>query len=1126
MFWVLIATIAFTFIVSPLLVPRSKLKASLGDIQPPTATKGIPISVVFGTQKVSPNITWWGNVHADQIRTVTGNRTLLNPFASNHSQVSGYKYGADIAGGFCIGPVEELIDVQFEDVSIRKYDDTGGGSAPGFAGGILPPVGDGPLTIDFTASDLFGGDDTDGGVVGKLEFWFGKMTQNASATLAAKVGAAVSNYKGMCHFIWYNATFGTSPQIKAFYAVVRRCPRTVSPDDATANINGDANPADVIFEILTDRRWALGQSAAMIDMASFTAAAVTLKAENMGVSFTAASQDTGDALIGEVLRHADAVLFGHPLTGLLTLKLARADYDIVDLPRLNVSNVLKCTSYKRNVWPETYNEIKVNYIDRGVLPALTFLPDTKQAQDLASMQAMGQIASNTQDFNMFSNGDVALRTAFRSLRVMSAPLATANLVVNRSMHAVTMGSCIVWDWAPYGIQNMVFRVVTVKQGTIDVNTIELSLIEDVFATAPAVFTLPPGTQWTLPHTAPAAPLAASARPAPYWLVKSDSFVGINTVARGNKSSTTWDGYFDFPATSDAAPGLEYTQDDPFTPMGTLVSALRWNAPYQIEVADLTGNGLILNNYQDLEQVSGTTANGLITGERLAIIYGTPDDAPEIVAFRDFHPNGDGTFSLYGVLRGQFDTLPVDHPAGALVIFISPDNFGKYWPGFPGASAPTASGQTAANSGYKGWAASKGLNGQRAPEPPTFVISQTGKPLTDPRRAVMPYPPGKLTLNTVAANAIDTATPEPLNTMTLTWVGRNRLTEITTRLHSAAAVTPEGGASYELMILWVNRATGATIWTLRPPVVSVSPFAYTNDNLEVDLQAANGGVLPSLVDPNRTNGGLRFLVRSKVSATLFSEWVAIPGFKGTQSIGYPVVPSVVFLHVGTNAATLTDTADLQAWYSADNPANIVSGVSLTTAKDLTVFARDLNRSAGTLEVVPSVIHGLPAFDMLGGYMSNLTIPLKGGMTFFAVLNYTNLGFYHNCYDTVGTGSPPCVLWFADTNTLEANACSNPAQKINKSSLWGTLVVNNFNVAGKIGFAIRWNGVQIATESAAVSSGTIPGTPSVPASFGMTMFNRGGSSAMRGRIAEFGFYAVDKTGTEGVLETYLRAKYATW
>jgi hypothetical protein len=900
-FWVLLALLAFTFVVSPLLAPKQKgPAANLGDIKPPTAEKGTPVPVVFGTWKVSPNVVWYGNVHAEDVRTVTGNRTLANPFAVNHSTVTGHKYGADIAGVLCHGPIDELMDLQFGDTSMRKYnaDNTNYVMGPG---GIpvltlpmtpafpqVPPGTDNPTVYTINAPDLFGGDSANGGVVGKVDFFFGKLTQVASATLAAKVGEAVSRYKGIVHFVMYNATYGTSPYIQPFYAIVRRCPQVVSPDAATANINGSANPADAIYETMTNARWGLGKSAAAFNVASFTAAAVTLKAEAMGIDIALDAQDSAENMIGEILRHIDGVLFSNPITGLIELKLARADYDPLTVPLVNSSNCTKFENFKRTTWPETINEVKVNYMYRGSLPAYTFVQDTQQAQNLASMQAMGDIASTTMDFKMFSTPDLALKAAFRTLRVVSAPLASGTLTVNRKLASLTVGAVFRLDWAPLGISGMIMRVMNMKLGALDSNTIDLTVTEDVFSTAPAVFTAPPATAWVPPSTTPLVHLRAAAFPAPYFLTKADQFQGMNAVVRSTGASTRWDGlYNDVPTTPDSpAVGTIVTTDSAFCPAGSLVNIYPYTSAYQDEagflVQDLNG---------DMAAMVGTDAAGLSRGDLIARIDGP--DGGEWIAWRDIVPQATpNQYLIKGVLRGQFGTVPLNHKAGDIIYFLWPTGFAPYFPGAATLSTPpAASAQTAAGAGYKFWPQVKGITSSLPPEPPTGVIAHpvANTPSLDPQCAAYPLPVGNLALNAIKNNVLDPAALLP-DSNNLTWVSRNRLTQTTTVVYDAAGATLEAGETYEIEIRHVSRTTGADIFgILRTVIAAVSPYNYTNVMFEQDIKTLNGGVKVPDADARRTGGGIRFKVRS-VRGLLKSYDATLPGFNRDQTAGYPLIPS--------------------------------------------------------------------------------------------------------------------------------------------------------------------------------------------------------------------------------------------
>lgn len=1168
MFWILFAFTLVTFVVGQLLVPRPKGlgAANLNNVTPPTAQRGTPVPVVFGTCKIAPNVTWYGNVHADAI----DERIKLNIFNEGKHVTTGYRYGADISGVLCHGPIDELLDILFLDTSMRRYNISnknyvikvfGLGSVPILVTPMLPdfpqtlPAGTGPVSYVFNAPDMFGGDQQQGGVVGKMQFFFGKTTQVASTVLAAKLGGPVSNYKGICHFVMYDATYGTSPFLQALYFIVRRNPQFVSPDAATANINGSANPADVIYEMMTNTLWGLGLSPAVFDVASFQATAVALKAEGMGVDFTFNTSDEVNNSVAEVLRHIDGVLFSHPQTGLLTLKLARADYDVTTLPHVTTKNATEFRNFKQLTWPQTINEVRVTYMQRGTLPNFTFVDDTVPAQNLANLQATGQISSTEYTYPYFSNPALALVAAYRELRAVSAPLASGELVLNRTFHTLTIGSVLILDWAPLGISGLVMRVLNLKFGTLESNAVVATVVEDVFASDPAIFTPPGATAWTIPTVTAVAPARALALPTPYFIIRADAFVGMNMVVRGNSSSIAWDGDYNNDPTVPDSPvsGALLTTDSPFCAAGTLTVLYPYTTAYQDEV------GFSLNNIAELEGLLGTDAAGLTRGDCLAWI-GTADGG-EMIAWRDILPQSDGTYLIVGVLRGQCDTVPQDHQAGETVYFMFPTGYTAYFPGqeVAGSTPPTASSQTLSTSGYKLWPAVKGMVSSLPPGPPVAAIKPpaTNTPVMDPRRAVFPVPVGNLRLNGTKNNVLNPLTPIP-DSNSLTWVRRNRLTQTTTLAHDAADVTPEASETYEVEVRHVSRTTGLDIFgVLRTIAPATSPITYTNADFETDITIAAGGAI-SGVDVRRTGGGIRFLIRA-VRSGLKAYDAALPGFNRKQLSGNPIIPSLQFANIvpvpgslaiagtsliaaagrvvasgptlaGTSVITAAyvpnmDTTYLQAWYESDGTGNVVTSGALTTWKDLTGNGHDLSNTGANV-VNAGQINGHPSidFNIAGRYFSNLVIPLEGGMTYFIVVKYTALGgAYMNFYDDPSFTSKPIL--FADTaNKLEVDT----RQTLDKSAAWGTLVLHNYNPGtGKLGFKLRWNGAQIAADAGVLTpTGTVPGVVGTPANYTMQMFNRSGTLTFRGQIAAFGFYGRSLDGSEGALEAYLRAKYATW
>jgi hypothetical protein len=516
---------------------------------------------------------------------------------------------------------------------------------------------------------------------------------------------------------------------------------------------------------------------------------------------------------------------------------------------------------------------------------------------------MGQVVASTPyDFMWFSDPQIALKAAFRTLRVISIPLASMTLTVNRKAHAITIGSVFKLNWEPLGITGLILRVTGIKAGPLDNNSMQLTCVEDVFATAPAVFVAPPASSWTAPVTTPQTHLRAVAIPASYYLTRGDQFIGLNMVVRAGGSSTSWDGYYtNDPTTVDASvpTSAALTSGSPFCPAGTLVAAYRYTSAYQDEVGFVVQD---LNS--DLSKLVGTDAAGLARGDLLAYIDGP--DGGEIIAWRDVVPQATtGQYLIKGILRGQFDTLPLDHKIGDTVYFFYPDFNQPYYPGQDvSTTPPTASSQTLATSGYKLWPAMNGITSSLPPGTPTakIAIPVVNTPILDPRRAVFPAPVGNTQLNGTKNNVLDPNALLP-DSNSLTWVTRNRVTQTAPLAHDGGAVTAESGETYEIDVVHVSRTTGANIFgLLRTVAPATSPYVYTNVMFETDIKAINGGVKVPDADARRTGGGIRFLIRSKSTNGLKSYDVAVPGFTRQQITGYPIIPSLQFANIASLLVT--------------------------------------------------------------------------------------------------------------------------------------------------------------------------------------------------------------------------------
>lgn len=124
-------------------------------------------------------------------------------------------------------------------------------------------------------------------------------------------------------------------------------------------IGQDANPAEVLYEIFTNKVWGKAEPASTFDLPQWQQKAREFKDEGLGVSGLIAGR-TIDDVKDDILSHIDGEIVTDPLTGLIQLKTARADYDINSITQLTDENT-KTFRQGEAQFAETLNEVKVKY---------------------------------------------------------------------------------------------------------------------------------------------------------------------------------------------------------------------------------------------------------------------------------------------------------------------------------------------------------------------------------------------------------------------------------------------------------------------------------------------------------------------------------------------------------------------------------------------------------------------------------------------------------------------------------------------------------------------------------------------------------------------------------------------
>ncbi|GJG88731.1 hypothetical protein tb265_39120 [Gemmatimonadetes bacterium T265] len=549
MIWVLLAVTAGLSLVSSLLSDqRTKVKASPAEV--PDVTPGDPIPVVFGTVRVPCRVVefdgWRAEAHHHGARPYLFG--LVGP-----KPVVGYWYRVKMVTVVCQGPVDALLDLQFNGKSIanqppeRVFTGFATQGAPGGAGLALPVAQyalvthdttfepytdagsyymqfDGAYTLALNSPNLLGGNDPQsaggagGGVAGAVTWRNGAGHATQVPALVAMRAAVADDDRGqtpewrhVAHLVWDDVQLGSSPNPPAIHAVVRRRAGFTGGDTS-----GDANCVDVLRELLVSPLAGLGFPAALLDDddgpggdSSFgrawraTARPDPLQAFDadavMGVSFVLDAKTSAAQVIQDVLRVLDGALYTHPTTGKLALQLFRGPtdpvvgYDPATLPVLDPKVVTGCT-WTAPVPAARVSSVRVTYTDRS----RNYAQNTVTATNDALVRALGDDVCEDVDYRGVANEALARRLAARDLRALTTPLGRATLVCTRAPAGLVPGGLFRLRWPELQLADRRMRVIDIDGGTLEQPAVTLTAIEDVYGVPGYLATRVVTTPWVNP----------------------------------------------------------------------------------------------------------------------------------------------------------------------------------------------------------------------------------------------------------------------------------------------------------------------------------------------------------------------------------------------------------------------------------------------------------------------------------------------------------------------------------------------------------------------------------------------------------------------------------------------------
>lgn len=643
MVWVAIVVALVMAVVGELLRPKPKFNdpkpSAVGDFSFPTADASRVIPIFFGTCKMQgPNVVWFGD-----LTIITLKKKVKTGWFSSKRIVTGYNYYLGVQLVFAYGPADAFIELRIDDKVAPISSTT-------FTGDVC--------SFTINAPTILGNDDPPDGVKGPCKLYRGTFEQPPNMYLSSVWSEPdMSAFRPLLHMVMEHCYLGNSDTPPPISIIARRCPNQLGLTGGRHNVNGDSNIACAVYEVMTNNMWGMKIPEDKIDTDSFIECGNLLADEALGISMLVQTAMPGKDLVAEMLRHADGVVYADPVTGLYTMTLAREipEVELDELLVVDDSNIVPDTfEFSRSSWEMTKNTIIVQYTDR-----VTFETKPVQYQDLANIDVRGgMIDSEEFSYLGFSNDVAAMNTAARVSKMKSSPLVSAKMSLNRVGYRLRPGSAF-WLRKPNrGLANVLMRVIEINYGTLDDPAIKITAMEDIFAVNAVAYVPPDPSEWTPVVTDPVPFDRQNAFELPYEYAGSTGALVGTLVSKTSGIDTAYEIYSDLIG---SAATYRNTSED-FTASGVLV------AQYPSTTPEQDATGFQVNSTRHMDEVTSVTQDEMLVGDSVALIISTA--GREFVAFRTKTDLTGGVFGISNVVRGIYGSVPLTHPAGAMVWFLS------------------------------------------------------------------------------------------------------------------------------------------------------------------------------------------------------------------------------------------------------------------------------------------------------------------------------------------------------------------------------------------------------------------------------------------------------------------------
>ena len=283
------------------------------------------------------------------------------------------------------------------------------------------------------------------------------------------------------------------------------------------------------------------------------------------------------------------------------------------------------------------------------------------ALDIGNKTIQKRIVSKTIQLSLFTRNKNAVWASKQQLMKESYPFASIRIIGNRDLFRKEVGDCFKFSYSPYGISNMICRVLLVEEKALDSETIIIHAVEDFFSVANSI------TVYSDPLAISSLTVSYDLLPfvdqivieAPYLLTPDVEVIPIaarrSDVDLGMQVYLSVDGGISY---------LRIGAASNLRPYGTLVGSYSADT-YTI---DNTIGFTIDFSTNDVDLIETTTWPYTLAGLNNNALLGD-----ELITFQTITPISGTQYKLENVIRGRLDTEKVAHSNGEAFYWLGSYN---------------------------------------------------------------------------------------------------------------------------------------------------------------------------------------------------------------------------------------------------------------------------------------------------------------------------------------------------------------------------------------------------------------------------------------------------------------------